>query len=208
MIILRTPKGWTAPKELDGHKLEGYWRAHQIPIPDVAENPAHLKILEAWMRRYKPEELFDENGTLVPELKEMAPTGTRRMSANPHANGGLLRKPLRFRISGHTPRRLPSPGPSRSAANLHSGSISARRHARQYGQLPGLWAGRNRVQPPCKPFTTTTKKTWLAEFKPEDSDGGELSPDGRVMEMLSEHTLEGLGGGLRLDRPPHVLRFL
>ena len=96
IVILRSPKGWTAPKKLDEHQLEGYWRAHQIPIPDVAENPAHLKILEEWMRGYKPEELFDANGKLVPELKEMAPTGKRRMSANPHANGGLLRKSLRL----------------------------------------------------------------------------------------------------------------
>jgi xylulose-5-phosphate/fructose-6-phosphate phosphoketolase len=94
MIILRTPKGWTCPKELDGHKLEGSWRAHQIPITDPVTNPAHLKLVEQWMRSYQPEELFDEQGALLPELKAMAPTGTRRITANPHANGGLLRKPL------------------------------------------------------------------------------------------------------------------
>jgi len=89
MIVLRSPKGWTGPKEVDGHKVEGFWRAHQVPLAGVRENPEHLKLLEAWLRSYKPEELFDESGRLKPELKELAPTGTRRMSANPHANGGL-----------------------------------------------------------------------------------------------------------------------
>jgi xylulose-5-phosphate/fructose-6-phosphate phosphoketolase len=96
MIVLRTPKGWTAPAEVDGHKLEGFWRAHQVPIADVARNPAHLKLLEDWMRSYRPEELFDETGKLISALTELAPSGTRRMGANPHANGGLLRKDLRL----------------------------------------------------------------------------------------------------------------
>ena len=95
MIVLRTPKGWTGPKEVDGHKVEGFWRAHQVPF-QVHENPAHLKLLEEWMRSYKPEELFDESGKLIPELKELAPTGPRRLSANPVANGGLVRKALRL----------------------------------------------------------------------------------------------------------------
>ena len=94
MIVLRTPKGWTAPAEVDGHKLEGLWRSHQVPLAGVKKNPTHLKLLENWMRSYKPEELFDENGGLVPELSELTPTGNRRMGANPHANGGLLKKPL------------------------------------------------------------------------------------------------------------------
>jgi xylulose-5-phosphate/fructose-6-phosphate phosphoketolase len=90
MIVLRSPKGWTGPKEVDGHKVEGFWRAHQVPLAGVRENPEHLKILESWLRSYKPEELFDKSGRLIPELKELPPTGTRRMSASPHANGGLL----------------------------------------------------------------------------------------------------------------------
>src|SRR6266403_2251334 len=94
MIILRSPKGWTAPREVDGHYLEGFWRAHQIPLGDVATNPSHLKVLETWMRGYQPEKLFDKEGRLVPELKALAPKGTRRMSANPIANGGLIRRPL------------------------------------------------------------------------------------------------------------------
>src|SRR5208337_270638 len=93
VIILRTPKGWTGPKEVDGHKVEDFWRAHQVPF-DVHKNQAHLAMLDEWMRSYKPEELFDKNGTLIPELKELAPMGHRRMSANPITNGGLVRKDL------------------------------------------------------------------------------------------------------------------
>jgi xylulose-5-phosphate/fructose-6-phosphate phosphoketolase len=96
MIVLRSPKGWSAPQEVEGHRLEGFWRAHQVPLTEVKKNPEQLQILEKWMRGYKPEELFDQNGRLVPELKELAPTGARRMSANPHANGGVLRKALRL----------------------------------------------------------------------------------------------------------------
>ena len=96
MIVLRTPKGWTGPKQVDGHKVEGFWRSHQVPLSGLHDNGAHLKQLDAWLRSYKPEELFDESGRLIPELKELAPKGPRRMSANPHANGGLLRKPLRM----------------------------------------------------------------------------------------------------------------
>src|SRR6266436_4253089 len=94
MIILRTPKGWTAPKEVDGHRVEGFWRAHQVPILDAKKNPDHLRLVEKWMRSYRPAELFDASGRLIPELKDLAPRGKRRMSANPHANGGLVRKPL------------------------------------------------------------------------------------------------------------------
>src|SRR5665213_1347797 len=94
MIVLRTPKGWTCPAEIDGHKLEGSWRAHQMPILDPVTNPAHLKMVEEWLRSYKPEELFDERGALIPELQALAPTGVKRISGNPHANGGQLRKPL------------------------------------------------------------------------------------------------------------------
>src|SRR5205807_2307418 len=94
MIVLRSPKGWTGPKEIDGHKVEDFWRAHQVPVLDPATNKRSLKIVEDWMRSYKPEELFDTSGTLILELQELAPSGSRRISANPHANGGLLRKEL------------------------------------------------------------------------------------------------------------------
>ncbi len=94
MIVLRTPKGWTGPKTVNGHKVEGSWRAHQVPFSDVRDNPANLQLLTDWMQSYRPEDLFDANGTLRPEIKALAPRGTRRMSANPRANGGLLRKEL------------------------------------------------------------------------------------------------------------------
>ena len=94
MIVLRSPKGWTAPRQVDDHYLEGFWRAHQVPITDIATNPKHLKVLESWMSSYKPDELFDSEGRFLPELKALAPTGNRRMSANPIANGGLVRKSL------------------------------------------------------------------------------------------------------------------
>src|SRR6187431_1104146 len=96
MIVLRSPKGWTGPKEIKGHKVEASWRSHQVPFSDVRDNPANLKLLEGWMRSYKPEELFDADGRLLPTLRALAPAGNRRMSANPHANGGLLRKPLKL----------------------------------------------------------------------------------------------------------------
>ena len=96
MIVLRSPKGWTGPKEVDGHKVEGYWRSHQVPLSGLHNNAAHLKQLEDWLRSYKPEELFDPSGRLIPELRALSPTGARRMGANPHANGGLLRKALRM----------------------------------------------------------------------------------------------------------------
>jgi xylulose-5-phosphate/fructose-6-phosphate phosphoketolase len=88
MIVLRSPKGWTGPKKVDGHRVEGFWRAHQVPVAEVKKNPEHLRIVEKWMRSYKPEELFDKHSTLIPELRELAPKGDRRMSANPHADGG------------------------------------------------------------------------------------------------------------------------
>src|SRR6185503_4536415 len=96
MIVLRSPKGWTGPKEVDGKKVEGFWRAHQVPLSGLHDNPAHMRQLEQWLRSYKPEELFDDSGRLIPELKALAPKGNRRMSANPHANGGQLRKSLRM----------------------------------------------------------------------------------------------------------------
>src|SRR5260370_33023595 len=94
MGILRSPKGWTGPKIVDGKPIEGTWRAHQVPVADLQSKPEHVKILEDWMRSYRPEELFDENGTLISELAELAPKGDRRMGANPHANGGLLLRDL------------------------------------------------------------------------------------------------------------------
>jgi xylulose-5-phosphate/fructose-6-phosphate phosphoketolase len=194
MIILRTPKGWSAPEELDGHKLEGSWRAHQIPIPDVAGNPEHLKILEDWMRRYKPEELFDGNGKLVPELKELAPAGDRRMSANPHANGGLLRKPLLLPDFRKYATAITDPGTS-PALPTHILGEYLRDVMRNNMENFRIFGPDETASNRLEAIYAATEKTWLAELRPEDSDGGNLSRDGRVMEMLSEHTLEGWAEG-------------
>src|SRR5204863_6940734 len=110
MVILRSPKGWTGPREVDGHRVEGFWRAHQVPMADIHENAAHLKLLEEWLHSYEPGELFDESGRLIPELRELAPKGPRRMSANPHANGGLLRKALHLPDFRSYAVAVPKPG--------------------------------------------------------------------------------------------------
>jgi xylulose-5-phosphate/fructose-6-phosphate phosphoketolase len=194
MIVLRTPKGWTAPKELDGHRLEGSWRAHQIPIPDVVENAAHLQMLEAWMRRYHPEELFDAQGRLLPQLKALAPTGARRMSANPHANGGALRIPLRLPDFGAYAVTVSTPGACRAAATEILGQFLRdvmRDNMSNFRLFGPDETASNRLQAVYE----ASKKTWVAGYRPEDADGGELAPDGRVMEMLSEHTLEGWAEG-------------
>jgi xylulose-5-phosphate/fructose-6-phosphate phosphoketolase len=194
LIILRTPKGWTAPKDLDGHRLEGSWRAHQIPIPDVVDNPAHLQMLDAWMRRYHPEDLFDAEGRLVPQLKALAPTGARRMSANPHANGGMLRIPLRLPDFGAYAVPVSTPGTSRAPATQILGEFLRdvmRDNMNNFRVFGPDETASNRLQA----IYETSKKTWLAGYRPEDADGGELAPDGRVMEMLSEHTLEGWAEG-------------
>jgi xylulose-5-phosphate/fructose-6-phosphate phosphoketolase len=194
MIILRTPKGWTAPEELDGHRLEGSWRAHQIPIPDVVGNAAHRQMLEAWLRRYRPDELFDPDGRLVPPLEDLAPTGARRMSANPHANGGVLRIPLRLPDFGAYAVAVTAPGVSRAPATQILGQFLRDVMRDNMGNFrvfgPDETAS-NRLQA----LYDASKKTWLAGYRLEDADGGELAPDGRVMEMLSEHTLEGWAEG-------------
>jgi len=190
MIILRTPKGWTGPKTVDGHKVEGFWRSHQVPMANIQSNPQHLKLLEEWLRGYRPEELFEENGKLIPELKELAPTGNRRMSANPIANGGLVRKALRMPDFQDYAVKISKPGSSEAESTRILGyflrDIMARNmtNFRVFG--PDETAS-NRLNA----IYEVSKKTWLAELKPEDADGSELSADGRVMEILSEHTLEG-----------------
>ncbi|KAF2012136.1 D-xylulose 5-phosphate/D-fructose 6-phosphate phosphoketolase [Aaosphaeria arxii CBS 175.79] len=190
MIVLRTPKGWTGPRKLGDHFLEGFWRSHQVPIPDVLKDSSKLKTLEEWMRSYGPERLFDESGAIVPELKELAPTGLSRMSANPIANGGILRRKL------HVPdfRDYAIEVKSGGIENLGSMANCAKflrdiiknnpKHFRLFGpdetesnKLGGVYeAG---------------KKVWLGEYFEEDADGGNLALEGRVMEMLSEHTVEG-----------------
>jgi len=190
MIVLRSPKGWTGPKEINGHKVEGFWRSHQVPIADVRDHPASLKLLEDWLRSYKPEELFDENGKLRAEIKALAPKGHRRMSANPHANGGLLRKELKLPDFRKYAVEVPAPGAVEHENTRPLGEFLRdvmklnRTNFRVFG--PDETAS-NRLQA----IYEASKKTWMADMLPEDADGGELSRDGRVMEMLSEHTLIG-----------------
>jgi xylulose-5-phosphate/fructose-6-phosphate phosphoketolase len=190
MIVLRSPKGWTGPKTVDGHRVEGFWRAHQVPVLDVKKNPEHLKIVENWLKSYKPDELFDKNGTLIPELRELPPTGVRRMSANPHANGGTIRKALLcpdFRTFGV---EIKSPGTTEVSPTENLGKFLAevmRRNMTSFRVFSPDENASNRLQD----LYAATLKTWLAQIKPEDSDGTDIAPDGRVMEMLSEHTLEG-----------------
>ncbi len=190
MIVLRTPKGWTAPAEIDGHKVEGSWRAHQVPMADVGKNPAHLKVLETWLRSYKAEELFDANGSLVPELKELAPKGTRRMSANPHTNGGLVQKPLRMPEFRQYGVKVAKPGAT-EAENTKPLGVFLRDVMRNNMTNFRVFGPDENTSNKLDAIYEASKKFWIAEYFPEDADGGELSVDGRVMEMLSEHTLEG-----------------
>jgi xylulose-5-phosphate/fructose-6-phosphate phosphoketolase len=190
MIVLRSPKGWTGPKEVDGHKVEGFWRAHQVPLAGVKKNPEHLKQLEGWLRSYRPEELFGENGRLTPELKALAPEGERRMSANPHANGGLLRKPLRIPDFRNYAQSVDRPGQVLAENTYPLGEMLRDILRRNPGNFR-VFGPDETTSNKLNAVYEASKKTWLAEFLPEDLDGSELSRDGRVMEMLSEHTLEG-----------------
>jgi xylulose-5-phosphate/fructose-6-phosphate phosphoketolase len=190
MIVLRTPKGWTGPKEVDGRKIEGYWRSHQVPFAGVRDNPAHLRLLEDWMRSYRPEELFDQNGRLVAELRDLSPTGTRRMSANPHANGGLARKALRLPDFREYAVTLDKPGQI-AAENTRPLGKFLRDVMRQNPDNFRVFGPDENTSNRLDAIYEVSKKLWLADYLPEDSDGGELSTDGRVLEMLSEHTLEG-----------------
>ncbi len=190
MIILRSPKGWTGPKEVDGHKVENFWRAHQVPVLDVKSNPDHLGIVERWMRSYQPEKLFDEKGTLVPELRNLPPSGARRMSANPHANGGKLRKALDLPDFRDYAVPTDSPGSKQVSPTEALGKFLRdvmRRNMTSFRVFSPDENASNRLQD----IYDASFKTWLAAIKPEDADGTDIAPDGRVMEMLSEHTLEG-----------------
>jgi len=190
MIVLRSPKGWTGPKEVDGHHIEGSWRAHQIPILDPVTNPAHLALVESWLRSYKPEDLFDEPGALIPELKELAPQGTRRISGNPHANGGVLRKPLDLPDFRNYALTVEQPGQTEASSTdtlAHFLRDVMRNNMTNFRVFGPDETASNKLQV----IYEASGKTWLAKMIPQDADGGDLSTHGRVMEMLSEHTLEG-----------------
>jgi xylulose-5-phosphate/fructose-6-phosphate phosphoketolase len=190
MIVLRSPKGWTGPDYVDGKKVEGFWRSHQVPMGGMHENAEHRQLLEEWLRSYKPDELFDASGRLIPELRVLAPEGNRRMSATPYANGGVLRKNLDlpdFRdYAVDVPRSATVEADNTRPLGRFLRDVMARNMEtfRLFG--PDETAS-NRLDA----VYAASKKTWMADLLPEDEDGGELSTNGRVMEMLSEHTLQG-----------------
>jgi len=197
MIVLRTPKGWTAPPEVDGHKVEGLWRSHQVPLSGVKKNPEHLQLLEQWMRGYKPEELFDDEGKPADELRELTPTGNRRMGSNPHANGGLLKKHLRLPDYRNYAVEFDKPG-TIEVENTRPLGKFLRDVMKLNPDTFRVFGPDENTSNKLDAIYEVSKKLWLAEYLPEDSDGGELSPDGRVIEMLSEHTLEGMLEGYLL----------
>jgi len=190
MIVLRTPKGWTGPRQVDGKKVEGSWRSHQVPLSGVRENPAHLAQLESWLRSYEPEELFERDGKLKAELRALAPAGRRRMSANPHANGGLVRRMLRLPDFRDYAQDVPKPGQI-AAENTRPLGRFLRDVMRQNMTSFRVFGPDENSSNRLDAIYEASKKLWLADTLPEDQDGGELARDGRVLEMLSEHTLEG-----------------
>jgi xylulose-5-phosphate/fructose-6-phosphate phosphoketolase len=189
LIVLRSPKGWTGPKEVDGLKVEGFWRAHQVPIADPRKNPDHLQLLEQWMRSYRPDTLFDDKGRLVPELQALAPEGTRRMGANPHANGGLLKRELKLPDFNDYAVEVARPGETMAEATRELGKF-----LRDIVKLNA--PGRNfRIVGPDETASNrldavfdATERVWMEEIEPYDVH---LAQDGRVMEVLSEHLCQG-----------------
>src|SRR5205085_8224755 len=185
MIVLSTPKGWTCTHEVDGKQIEGTSYAHQVPLAEMAQKPAHVKILEQWMKSYRPQELFDEAGKLRPALAELPPTGERRMSANPHANGGILLRDLRLPDFRDYAVKVAKPGAVDSEATRVQGLFIR--------DLMKLNAANNnfRVFSPDE----TASNRWGAVFEVTDRESTaeilpideHVSPDGRVMEVLSEH---------------------
>jgi xylulose-5-phosphate/fructose-6-phosphate phosphoketolase len=187
MIVLRTPKGWTGPKTVDGQQIEGTFRAHQVPVTDFKTKPAHVRILEDWMRSYRPAELFDASGRLIPELAALPPQGARRMSANPHANGGELLKPLRLPDFRSYAVPVEKPGTTTSEATRVLGAYLRdiiRDNPDNFRIMGPDETSSNRLQAVFE----ATNRAWDAELEPGDDH---LGPDGRVMEVLSEHLCEG-----------------
>ncbi|MDH5726489.1 MAG: phosphoketolase family protein, partial [Nitrospira sp.] len=188
MIVLRTPKGWTCPPQIDGKRTEDYWRSHQVPMGDM-DNAAHIKILERWMKSYKPHELFDKTGALQPELAELAPRGNRRMSANPHANGGLLLKDLRLPDFREYAVKIPGPGVLEAESTRVMGTflrdtMKLNMEQRNFRLFSPDENNSNRWQDVLE----VTNRAWMADRLSYDDH---LAPDGRVMEMLSEHQCQG-----------------
>ncbi len=188
MIVLRTPKGWTCPAEIDGKKCEGYWRSHQVPMGDMSTEE-HVRILEGWMKSYRPEELFDPSGRFKPELAALAPTGDRRMGANPHANGGLLLKDLKLPDFRDYAVDVPSPGAAVAESTRVQGKflrdvMKRNLDSKNFRLFSPDENNSNRWQDVLE----VTDRCYTAEIYPDDDH---LSPDGRVMEVLSEHQCQG-----------------
>ena len=188
MIVLRSPKGWTGPAFVDGLPVEGTWRAHQVPLSDMSK-PGHLQILEQWMQSYQPQALFDRNGTLIDELAELPPTGHRRMSANPHANGGSLLKPLRMPNFRDHALSFERPGALKAEATRNLGRwlrdvMALNRDTGNFRLFGPDETASNRLEAVYE----VSPKVWMAETVDTDMN---LAPDGRVMEMLSEHQCQG-----------------
>jgi xylulose-5-phosphate/fructose-6-phosphate phosphoketolase len=196
MLVLRSPKGWGAPAEVDGHRIEAFWRSHQVPLADVKTNPQRLRILENWMRSLKPEELFDKSGTLRPELAEVAPRGPRRMSASPHANGDL-RKKLRLPEFRDYAIKIERPG-NTEVENVPPLGSFLRDVMKSNMNSFRVFGPDENTSNKLDAIYQVSKKFWIAELFPEDSNGTELASDGRVIEMLSEHTMEGMLEGYLL----------
>ena len=189
MIVLRSPKGWTGPKEVDGLKVEGFWRAHQVPIADPRGNPDHLALLERWMRSYGPETLFDEAGSLRPELQELTPKGERRMGANPHANGGLLKRELKLPDYRDYAIEVLHAGGTMGEATRVMGEflrdvVRLNEEARNFRIMGPDETASNRLDA----VFDVTERIWMESIEPYDVH---LGQDGRVMEVLSEHLCQG-----------------
>jgi xylulose-5-phosphate/fructose-6-phosphate phosphoketolase len=189
MIVLRTPKGWTCPQEIDSKRTEGYWRAHQVPMGEMHENPKHVKILEKWMKSYRPEELFENPGRFKPALAALAPKGERRMSANPHTNGGLLLKDLRLPDFRDYAVKVSRPGDIDAEATRVMGQflrdvMKINLASKNFRVFSPDENNSNRWQD----ILEVTNRAWVADRYPYDDH---LAPDGRVMEMLSEHQCQG-----------------
>jgi xylulose-5-phosphate/fructose-6-phosphate phosphoketolase len=189
MIILRTPKGWTCPKELDGLKLEDYWRAHQVPFAQLAEKPEHIKTLEQWLKSYQPEQLFDNNGQLKKEIATLAPKGQQRMGSNPHANGGLVLRDLQLPDYRNYAVPVPSPGGTIAESTRKMGEylrdvMSLNQQFNNFRVMGPDETNSNRLGA----LFDVTNRSWMAETYDYDDH---LAADGRVMEILSEHTCQG-----------------
>ncbi|MUG94867.1 phosphoketolase [Scytonema sp. UIC 10036] len=189
MIVLRSPKGWTGPKEVDGDKVEDYWRSHQVPFGELASKPEHIQLLEQWMRSYKPEELFDENGKPIPELAQLPPKGQQRMSDNPHANGGLLLRDLRMPEFENYAVEVSKPGKTiaeatKVSAKLLRDVMKFNMESQNFRIFGPDETKSNRLDTVFE----VTDRTWDAERLPYDAH---LSPQGRVMEILSENACQG-----------------